>query len=212
MTIQIFHMVANEHSGGFILMNLLILDGLRHPGHMSNPLYRGTYRSHPSYCNEYPDDHEINKLFLWFIEEGGELGVVKDVNKSLRFAELLNKRQIRKGHFEVVEATDGDCCPCSKGSFIGFDLSSGFNTSLLISGLMLGCMDQVREPIREQCGLLSRQYSTQLNEYGLFQSNSIALSCLRSMTALQDLSPNLFEGGDLREFQSVGLYVIGYKS
>lgn len=188
-------------------MNLLILDGPRDPRSGNNPLYRGTYRAHPSHCDEVADDQEINQLFFWFLEEGGELGVVRNVSKALRFAELWNARLKEKGRrFEVVEVADRDTHSQSNGTFIGFDLSAGCNNSLLASGLkqFLG-VNQLREPIRELWELVSRHYAPQLNGQGLFQTFEVAALCLRAMTALQDLSPNLFEGGNLREFRPVGL-------
>lgn len=191
-------------------MKLLILNGPRSPqlrGHC--PPYRGTYRAHPTHCDEVPDDHEINRLFFWFLEEGGELGVVRDCSKALRFAELWNARAEQEGRFEVLEVEEGDAPPESGGHFIGFDLSSGYNSSLLAWGLDLTPgVSQLKEPIRELCGLLSRYYAPQLNGQGLFQSREVAVLCLRAMIALQDLSPNLFEGGNLREFRTVGLYAI----
>jgi hypothetical protein len=195
-------------------MNLLVLDGPRHARPGTNPLYRGTYRSHPRHCNELPDDHEINQLFFWFLEEGGELGVVHDASKALRIAELWNALLTDKSdHFEVIEITDGDKHPQSSGEFIGFDLSAGYNNSLLSSGLkqFLG-VNRLREPVRELWDLVSRHYAPQLNGQGLFQTFEVASLCLRAMTALQDLSPNLFEGGTLREFRPVGLYSIAQET
>jgi hypothetical protein len=191
------------------MMNLLILDGPRDPRPGSNPLYRGTYRAHPSHCDELPDDHETNKLFFWFLAEGGELGVVQDATKALRFAELWNARLKERDRFEVVEVADGDTHSQSNGMFIGFDLSAGYNNSLLSSGLkqFVG-VNQLREPVRELWDLVSRHYAPRLNGQGLFQTLEVAALCLRAMTALQDLSPNLFEGENLREFRPVGLYSV----
>jgi hypothetical protein len=194
-------------------MNLLILDGPRDPRPGNNPLYRGTYRAHPSHCDELPDDHEINKLFFWFLEEGGELGVVRDVTKALRFADLWNARLDEKNRFEVVEVTDGEARSRSGGMFIGFDLSAGYNNSLLSSGLrQFFCVNELREPVRELWDLVTRHYAPQLNGQGLFQTLEVATLGFRAMTALQDLSPNLFEGGNLREFRPVGLHSIAQEA
>jgi hypothetical protein len=151
-------------------------------------------------------------LFFWFLEEGGELGAVRDVSKALRFAELWNARLREKDRFEVVEVTDGSTRPQSNGKFIGFDLSAGYNNSLLSSGLkqFLG-VNRLAEPVRELCDLMNRYYAPQLNGQGLFQTLEIASLCLRSMIALQDLSPNLFEGGSLRDFRPVGLHAVDSK-
>lgn len=48
----------------------------------------GNKRTHPHHCDQLPDSHKINQLFFWFLEEGGELGVLRNVDKALRFAEL----------------------------------------------------------------------------------------------------------------------------
>ncbi len=194
-------------------MNILILDGPRDSRPGNNPLYRGTYRAHPTHCDEVPDDHEINKLFFWFLEEGGELGVVRDVSRALRFAELWNERLGETDRFEVVEVTDGNTRPQSNEKFIGFDLSAGYNSSLLSSGLkQFPGVNELMEPVRELWDLGTRHYAPQLNGQGLFQTLEVASLCLRTMIALQDISPNLFEGGNLREFRPVGLYVVDAKS
>lgn len=190
-------------------MKLLILDGPRHPGPNYSPTYRGTARRHPSHCDAVPDDHEINKLFFWFLEEGGELGVVRDVPKALRLAELWNARLPKEGRFEVVEVTDANTPPESSGLFLGFDLSAGYNNSLLEWGLKtFAAVSRLPMPIREFSGLVSRHYAPQLNAQGLFQTAELATLCLRSLWALQDLSPNMFEGTDLREFKVIALCAI----
>src|SRR5215472_4294200 len=113
-------------------MNFLILNGPRCPRAAAYPHYRGTYRAHPTCCEGLPEDSEINKLFFWFLEEGGELGVVHDLSKALRYVELLNAYPLPGySHFEVVEVTGGDEAPQVGGELLGFDVSSGYNNSLL---------------------------------------------------------------------------------
>jgi len=190
-------------------MDLLILNGVRDSRPGCNQIYRGTYRAHPSHCDVVPDDHEINKLFFWFLEEGGELGVVHDAAKALRFAELWNGYTNENDRFEVVDVVDKNAPYQSGGIFLGFDLSAGYNNSLLHTGLRQSSgVSRLSEPIRELLDLLSRHYAPQLNGQGLFQSFEIASICLRAMTALQELSPNLFEGGTLSKFSPVGIYSI----
>jgi hypothetical protein len=188
-------------------MNLLILNGPRDRRAGTNPLYRGTYRSHPTHCDDLPDDSEINQLFFWFLETGGELGVVGDLSKAHRLAELWNARLPMDDHFEVVEVTTSEMNPQSGGQFVGFDLSSGFNNSLLVAGLKLSLdLSGLTKPIQNLYKLLSRHYAPLLNSVGLFQSSDDASHCLESIVALQELSPNLFEGGNLKNFYPVGLY------
>lgn len=190
-------------------MKLLILNGPRDPGHRQNPLYRGTYRAHPTHCDTVSDNEEINRLFFWFLEEGGELGVLRTASKAMRFAALWNERLPKEHQFEVVEVANENEHSQNGGNFLGYDLSAGYNNSLLSSGLrMFSGASQLNEPIRELLDLINRHYAPQLNGQGLFQTFEIASMCLRSMIALQDLRPNLFEGGNLRDFGPVGLYVV----
>lgn len=187
-------------------MNLLILNGPTDSRPGRNPLYRGTERAHPSYCCGLPDEHEINQLFLWFLEEGGELGVVHDVQKAQRFAQLWNARRTPPDQFEVIEVTGGTAS-VRGGTFIGFDLSSGYNNSLLAGGLApLTRAVDLPEQVLESYELISRNFALQLNRHGLFDTFETADLCLRAMNALQQLSPNFFEWGD---FQPTGLFVIG---
>jgi hypothetical protein len=187
-------------------MNLLILDGPSHPRPGRNPSYRGTDRAHPTYCDAAPESEEINQLFLWFLEEGGESGIVHDRPRAIHYAKLLNE-QFRNQFFEVVEVFEGDASPVSPGQLLGFDLSLHFNSSLLQWGLMtFEQSNGLPNAIAELCKLLSLHYTPQLNENGLFQTHEIASLCLKAMIALQSFSPNLYEGGDLSRFAVVGLY------
>src|SRR5271155_3695158 len=103
-------------------MNLLILNGRRsgYPSPASNLAYRGTYRAHPTFCDALSPDHEVNRLFAWFLEEGGELGVVHDLDKARRFTELQNRCRPDR-HFELVEVTQGKTPSELGGKFLGFD-------------------------------------------------------------------------------------------
>lgn len=187
-------------------MNLLLLNGPRSPMSDITPLYRGTERAHPTYCDSLPEEHEINRLFLWFLEEGGESGVVHDLKKARRYAELL-KLHVKDQSFEVIEVVDENGSPSCGGQFLGFDLSLGYNSSLLTWGFKsLPGLNRLSEPIHILCELLNKYYRPQLNGAGLFDSDEIATSCRRSMVALQTLSPNLFEGCDLRRYRAIGVY------
>jgi hypothetical protein len=97
-------------------MKLLILDGHSFPNPGRNPAYRGTDRARPTYCDSFPDEHEINRLFFWYLDEGGESGVVHDIQKAERYAELLNF-QFRDTSFEVMEVVDGNDMPSGYGRF-----------------------------------------------------------------------------------------------
>ncbi len=187
-------------------MKLLVLDGPAYPG--GDPNYRGTFRAVPSYCTQVPPDHELNRLFIWYIEEGGERGVVSDCVKACRFAELWNE-QLGVPKFEVIEVTDGVIPPESKNRFIGFDLSAGYGYSLIgAGGLREASSDDVSSEVKDLCELMSVHFKKLLNVHGLLQTYEDAYLCLRAMKALQRIQPNLFEGGNLSEFRVVGVHVV----
>jgi hypothetical protein len=187
-------------------MNLLLLNGPSSPEPNRNPLYRGTDRAHPTYCHSLPERHEINKFFFWFLEEGGELGVVHDLEKAERYAQLL-RMHVKGQSFEVIEVVDEGAAPSCGSQFLGFDLSAHYNISLLRWGLKsLPALNQLPEAIHNLCELINRCYGPQLNGSGLFDAHDVATSCLQSMIALQTFFPSLFEGGELKRFNAIGVY------
>jgi hypothetical protein len=189
-------------------MKVLILDGPRDP-RCECPNYRGTYRAHPTFCDALPEDDEINKLFFWFLEVGGELGVVDDLDKALKFASLWNKQAARPGHFEVVEVTARNAAPESGGKFIGYDLSAGFNNSLLRAGLKSRISPgTVSDSVWRAWESAKTSFAHELNDAGLFQTYQRANDCLEAMAQIQDASPGFFEGCDLRRFEVTGLYLV----
>lgn len=210
-------------------MKLLILNGPRDPRAAAFSHYRGTYRAHPTYCEALQKDHEINNLFFWFLREGGETGLVHDLTKALRYAELLNMHlsEFNPGfaHFEVIEVTDGDTHGDAKGRLMGFDLSAGYNNSLLWwwgqgtepnaatsvgqTGNTPPGISTFPKPILVLDDLIHRFYAPELNRNGLFKTTATASECLKAMDALQQLCPNFYEGEDLRAtFCVVGLYLV----
>jgi hypothetical protein len=189
-------------------MKLLILDGPRDP-RCKCPNYRGTYRAHPTFCDALPENDEINRLFFWFLEVGGELGVVDDLDKALRFAALWNNQTARQGHFEVVEVTAGTAVPESGGKFLGYDLSAGYNNSLLRSGLKSGTRPgTVSDSVWRAWESAQASFAHELNDACLFQTYQRADDCLEAMAKIQDASPGFFEGCDLRRFEVTGLYLV----
>jgi hypothetical protein len=189
-------------------VDLLIVNGPAEPLREPNPSYRGTFRAVPTYCDALRADHEINRLFIdWYLVEGGELGVVHDLPKARRFAELWNQ-QMGEPCYEVVEVVVGRMPPVNKGELVGFDLSVGFHYSLLWQGLRRPPGWVLPQSIDVLLHLMERYFVSQLNKSGLFQTFEMAAFCLRVMTALQGLHPNLFEVGDLSEFQVFGIYSI----
>ena len=189
-------------------MDLLIVNGPAEPLREPNPSYRGTFRAVPTYCDALPADHEINRLFIdWYLVEGGESGVVHDLPKARRFAELWNQ-QMGETCYEVVEVVVGQLPPVNRGALIGFDVSVGFSYSLLWWGLRRPATLVLSPSLDVLWQLMERYFVPQLNSCGLFQTFDMAAFCLRVMTALQGLHANLFEAGDLSDFQVVGIYSI----
>ncbi len=189
-------------------MSYLILNGAAVPEDLQpNPLYRGTMRRAPTYCESALEDHEVNRLFMWYLEEGGETGALHDLALARRYVKLLNIH-VPGRNFEVVELTDGETPPTVPGHFLGFDLSLGHNNSLLWSGLRYPMRKIPPPPFDVLCDLLERFFAPQLNESGLFESYAAAEFCLRSIAALQSLRRNLYEGDDLSDFRVAGIYLV----
>jgi hypothetical protein len=187
--------------------DLLILDGPRDPRRHPNPAYRGTFRMHPTHFDDLPEDQEANILFGWFIDEGGELGVVHDQVKAQRLRDLCNSYGTNR-NYEVVEACDGEQKPSHGGELLGYDLSQGLNNSLLWWGLRTVNKPPSGDPVVVLADVTFAHFSQQLNLYGLFSEISIAAKCHQALIALQDLRPNFIEGDDLRKFRATAIYHI----
>src|SRR5438552_1997355 len=105
------------------------------------PVYRGTYRDRPYYCEQFGEEHEVNKSYFWFIEKGREdvgssldvLDVVHDLEGAKRLA--VAYRCYAEQEFDVVEVTSGNEAPSVGEQFLGYDLSRGFFNSLLWYGM-----------------------------------------------------------------------------
>ena len=185
-------------------MDLLILDGPTGP--WEDRGYRGTYRASPSHCDALPEDHEINRLFFWYLEESSEDGLVHDFAKARRFAELWNQ-QPGDRRYEIVEVTEEKAPPVGGGEFVGFDISTGagysFVGALHIQPAQVGAL---QEPLRTLDELLIAHFAPRLNSNLLFSTYEDASFCLRVIKALNTLWPSTFESGDLSEFKAFGLY------
>ena len=182
-------------------MDLIILGGPARPG--MNPAYRGEYRAHPGYCDEVPDDDEINRLFLWYIHAADDDGLVSDYDKAVRFAELWNRRCDGPDAYEVVEVTKGNAPPAGNGKFLGFD----------VPFLAIGCLEispsqvaALKEPDRTLDELMVAYFRPRRNHNLLFDNYEDAAFLLRVLKALNTITPDSVEGGDLSEYEVVGLW------
>lgn len=175
---------------------LVILGGYSSPRTAYNRNYRGTDRRRPTYCDSAGRDDEVNQLFFWYLEEGGEAGVVRDEARAIRYAEILTGCVGEQ--FEVIEAIVGSEQPIAGRAFLGYDLSFRRGTSLLTSALRV--MPPLQETPREiLLAHISSVYSVELNIFGLFDSLEKAVSCIKVMDAMQRLFPGTYEGTDSLE-------------
>ena len=190
-------------------MNLLIRDGLD-TWYPREARYRGTDRREPTYCEAVPGDHEINQMFImWYLKEGGEAGVVHDLSKARRYADLCNL-YFADRHFEVIESTDdGRIQAGDNRQFLGFDLSRGGCYQSLITMALL-CEPKRRlsqEPIFVLSDLIRSHFLPKLNDFGLFSNRQDASDCRAAMSALQEFRPGLYEGGSLEVFEVSAIYL-----
>lgn len=186
-------------------LDLLILNGPLYPRRHPNPHYRGTCRMQPRHFDSLPEEDEANLLFGWFLEEGGELGIVHDEAKARRLCDLC-KRYAPNENYEVLEAVSGGAPPVLGGELLGYDISQGLNNSLLWWGLKRNGINDHDDPVSILADTIYPAFATQLNDKGLFSEIEVAIRCRQSLIALQALKPNFIEGEDLHEFRVVGLY------
>lgn len=186
-------------------MDLLILNGSWY-GEKSP--YRGTFREAPYYYEALPGDHEINQLFVWYVEFQGE--PTHNLDKALRYTQLCNAYFSEK-HFEVIEITHGEAKAESGGKFLGFDLSNGILSLLSYGFVTEPRVRELPKPTGVLCEVVDRFFAPYLNSSGLFDTFDIASLCLRSMNALQSLFPGSYESKsatDLHEYEVIGIYLV----
>ena len=161
----------------------------------------------PAHFDNLPEEHDANVLFYWFLDEGGELGIVHDEEKARRLRDLSNEYSSDQS-YEVVEAVEGDSKPIHSGEFLGYDISQAMNSSLLLWGLPASVPEEQGVPVRVLANIVFGAFSEKLNGDGLFSDIEIATRCRSALIALQALEPNLLEGDSLEKFKVVGLFRI----
>jgi hypothetical protein len=181
--------------------NLLILGGPRNPKMRPNLSYRGTFRMHPSHFDEVSEQHEANQLFYWFLNEGEEIGVVSNIGKAARLRDLSNTSA--KKTFELVEVLHEGERSDSNGHSLGFDISLGYNHSLLWKGLNFTSNLESSQPSRLLAKSVYKDFSSELNANGLFPNSEIASSFHGKAVEIQELEPNFFESDDLLKYAVV---------
>jgi hypothetical protein len=194
-------------------MDFLILERIPNLGpRFVDPNYRGTLRRPPSYRDELPESHEVNQLFQWYLNEGGEFGVVHNFDKARAYAAKLNGLSL-EAQFEVVQVDKNPRKSEQAGNFLGFDISAGFYASMIRNVLLpdFSVHPKAENTFDEGMRALSKLHRSyflpSLNECRLFDDFDIASFCLRTLVALNDCRPNWIEGSDLSEYQVVALYL-----
>jgi hypothetical protein len=176
-----------------------MLDGYEH--------YKGTYRMNPGYIEELPEDSEVNQLFSWYMEVGGEFHIINDIEKAKKIFELyknLTPPQI----FEVVRLLEVNETPPGNEEFLGYDLSCGYFYSLLSWGLDIEIEGEEEDRLLKQISplmdLVKKHFKPLLNKNCLFYDSETAKFCLECLMALQDIVPGLFENEEII-FEVIGL-------
>ncbi len=193
-------------------MDILIL-GFGTP--KASPAYRGTCRATPHHVDSLGEDHPVNQAFLWYCEEGGEFGLVHDLAKARELVREYKKLQTPH-HFEIIEVSSQRHYQSTR-TFLGFDLSAGYNYSLLYWGLDLGNV-KPSEPIADEKYVLIQPllrltqefFQKRLNSNGMFDNYEDASFCLSCMMALQRIYPGLWENEKVT-FEVVGLWELPYE-
>jgi hypothetical protein len=187
----------------------LLVVGENMLGARGSAKYRGTYREAPPHADVLPEDSEYNRLFAWYCESEYQSGV-EDPARARRLLGLV-RVQVGRRDFEMIEVGPVGYTPKVGCDLLGYDLSSAFSYSLLSWGLELRQAKQAPQlptAIRDLCVLVEAHFKPLLNEHGLLPDEHSAAFCLRSMMALQEFSPGLWENDEASDFQVVAIYKV----
>lgn len=185
-------------------MNKFLILGISMPG--CSTIYKGTYRTSPTFVEGLDGDSRSNKLFRWYVEEGGESGVVTTIEKALEMVREYKALEPSQ-HFQVVRLLDPTEGVILKEELLGFDISCRFYYSLLSWGLQVNDLSghAGNKTLTPLLRLISLFFSQQLNGNGLFSSSETAVFCKECLLTLQDLFPGLWEVNGHGKFEVVGL-------
>lgn len=190
-------------------MDLMIL---KFEPNQNPPMYRGMDRATPTYYAGGNEEHPANQLFFWYLQQGGQSGVIHDIEHAAKLLEAYSKLDPPQ-YFEVIEITTHNKPPTLGGELLGFDLASG-SYSLLGWGLEIDRKLPLTMPqtdlyrvIFPLLTLVKEYFQPRLNQNGLFREYATATFCLECMIALQTIRPGLWEDSHT-EFQVVGIWKI----
>ena len=165
------------------------------------PGYRGTYRFTPSYQDDLPKDDIVNQTMLQLIFEADDALELHNIEFAFDCIKVLNQYEAYE-RFELVEMTEGDSMPMYNGTFLGYDLSTGYY-SLISWGLNLDDFslptieDQQLLMMRPLIQLTQAYFQPKLNVNGLFERIDDARFCLDCLMAMQSIKPGIWENEEV---------------
>jgi hypothetical protein len=189
-------------------MKYLIRNGHSYPVSSYRSSYRGTDRNGPIYCDALPKEHEVNRLFTWYLQETEQSEFVQDLDTARRYVELCNLHFPTK-RFDIIGIAESNGISDNSAQFLGHDISLDGGASLIFLALLEPPGEEVpKEPIQVLNHLIRKHFFSKLNEFGLFRTFEDASHCRSAMVALQSFRSNLYEGGNLDDFRVIGIYMI----
>jgi hypothetical protein len=125
--------------------------------------------------------------------------LVRDLAKAQRYAQLANE-YFPGMNFGVIGITEDNEPAPERTQFLGYDIGR-LESLIILSALPLISEDDEEDPANVSHNIIKRQFRPKLNEFVLFRTCKDAADCRRAMIALQNLSPNSYEGGDIESFK-----------
>ena len=186
-----------------------VVDGPADP--TCSPTYRGLYRAEPTFCESLPENHELNRMLLSYMNATVDTDALEDLQKARALVSLY--QEYVETSLEILEIVTPGQPPISGKQFLGYDLVFGFSLSLLCWGLQTiiapphqggRANSDASSPIHVLARLINMHFQPLLNKNGLFHNLDDARFCLDCMMAIQDISQGFYEYG---QYRVVGLYV-----
>ncbi|CAG1015751.1 hypothetical protein ANRL4_05580 [Anaerolineae bacterium] len=161
----------------------------------NNQKYRGTYRPHPYFIDQFPETHPVNQAFLTFTSMRDNLSIDQAKQIAAIYAQYVVSPQ---SQFEcIVIGSPGEFV--ENGEHLGFDIAHAHYYSLILDGLLYDPpAGRPRQPlvVDPLSNLLKVHFRPRLNEHRLFPNLQDALFCLECMMALQAIIPHLYAHPD----------------
>ncbi len=175
-------------------MNYLILG--KPMFHVELP-YRGLYRTEPKYIEDAP----LVELWDWYTEETYKNSYVQDLYKAKKLVEAYKKHNI---NFEIIQVSN-QIEIFSKDEFLGIDVATKGNFSVLEQGLIYDFRNKKPEPLDGISELLFNHFRIRLNINLLFEDEADAHLFSKVIKEMQTVCPGYFE---IEEFHLFYLYCV----